>query len=333
MPPKRLIQDVLHFEAPSPCPICYERLAGKPQMTTECKHTFHTDCIDTWAGPKWGQDGILKCPICRNVMRFDFSGPKEPNWKELTKAIFEGAGDTQEAFRSSTRVTFEGPSNWARWADDRKNWIGWVKLENDRLWDYPAKELHILNPENAYAHVLFHDAGSNFSLQNVKDVWDAVAGLDRFSLWRTGGRWQEADFFWFPGHKFQPLNLNAYQPSEMSMRVLQNISLETLRSSMAGELLDKPFLIDLGYSIDRITRMLRRLSPFTITWTNQSSKIRLPIHSENVRLIKYYDWIQNEVKYDADTVFDMPETESDEDMDLDDEAEDEADGDEGLHED
>jgi hypothetical protein len=44
------------------CPICFEALSLRPNVTTKCKHTFHDDCLNGWCQAK----GLnATCPTCR----------------------------------------------------------------------------------------------------------------------------------------------------------------------------------------------------------------------------------------------------------------------------
>ena len=41
------------------CPICYQDLGARPQVTTICGHKFHQDCLQRWTARR------ATCPICR----------------------------------------------------------------------------------------------------------------------------------------------------------------------------------------------------------------------------------------------------------------------------
>jgi hypothetical protein len=58
--------------APSPtaCSICQtpvERATGGG-TSTDCKHVFHTECIDRWVSQKLSEGRDACCPNCRTVM-------------------------------------------------------------------------------------------------------------------------------------------------------------------------------------------------------------------------------------------------------------------------
>ena len=47
------------------CSICLDKISSADKCTTECKHTFHKTCIDTWAR--------ADCPMCRSDTGIDIS--------------------------------------------------------------------------------------------------------------------------------------------------------------------------------------------------------------------------------------------------------------------
>jgi len=47
------------------CPICTNPLTDNPTIETDCKHTFHRDCLRTWCNiPRF--NNITPCPMCRS---------------------------------------------------------------------------------------------------------------------------------------------------------------------------------------------------------------------------------------------------------------------------
>lgn len=53
-------------DAADKCPICFEALSLRPNVTTKCNHTFHEDCLNGWCQAK-GLNST--CPTCRANIR------------------------------------------------------------------------------------------------------------------------------------------------------------------------------------------------------------------------------------------------------------------------
>lgn len=51
------------------CPICYEKIAVKDHVITDCKHNFHRKCMDSWCNSRHPGANPLRtrfdCPMCR----------------------------------------------------------------------------------------------------------------------------------------------------------------------------------------------------------------------------------------------------------------------------
>ena len=58
------------------CPICLDKLEGKPTYKIQCGHTFHTDCI-----MKWFRSSSGNCPCCLDNPNSD---------KKIYQPIFYG---------------------------------------------------------------------------------------------------------------------------------------------------------------------------------------------------------------------------------------------------
>ena len=68
------------------CPICFEPLAIKQTVTTECNHTFHEDCLNGWCQAK----GLnVTCPTCRGDIQetCEEIGPFNSSELEIFKYI------------------------------------------------------------------------------------------------------------------------------------------------------------------------------------------------------------------------------------------------------
>ena len=51
------------------CPICYETLDGSEVRVTDCKHTFHRQCLSQWVKKKKPVSRRVPCPMCRTVLK------------------------------------------------------------------------------------------------------------------------------------------------------------------------------------------------------------------------------------------------------------------------
>lgn len=57
------------------CAICQMEIVKQDLTTTcfaECQNTFHHDCFMQWAKHKVTKEGVISCPLCRDMKPKDF---------------------------------------------------------------------------------------------------------------------------------------------------------------------------------------------------------------------------------------------------------------------
>ena len=50
------------------CPVCFSSDADEPMLTTACRHSLHTQCMQKWHHACRCERRPLTCPICRTVL-------------------------------------------------------------------------------------------------------------------------------------------------------------------------------------------------------------------------------------------------------------------------
>ncbi len=51
------------------CSICYEQIKPIDNVTLQCDHKFHKQCLGRWSGnPKNPSDANKTCPVCRGPL-------------------------------------------------------------------------------------------------------------------------------------------------------------------------------------------------------------------------------------------------------------------------
>lgn len=87
-------------DATDKCPICFEALSLRPNVTTKCKHTFHEDCLNGWCQAKGSN---ASCPTCRaniqetcqdigplnslDIFKYICLNKYKPNSKEMSRRL------------------------------------------------------------------------------------------------------------------------------------------------------------------------------------------------------------------------------------------------------
>ena len=97
---KRKSKSKSSSDAEDKCPICFEALSLRTNVTTKCKHTFHEDCLNGWCQAK----GLnATCPTCRaniqetceeigpfnslEIFKYICLNKYKPNSKEMSRRL------------------------------------------------------------------------------------------------------------------------------------------------------------------------------------------------------------------------------------------------------
>ena len=65
------------------CSICMNIICIIDSFTTECNHTFHQECLDTWRRPD--------CPVCRQATGYEPDEPDEDDEYDRIHDMFPSA--------------------------------------------------------------------------------------------------------------------------------------------------------------------------------------------------------------------------------------------------
>lgn len=289
------------------CSICYEPLDGQLD-TTNCNHTFHTECLEHWIGHDLDlleddyDDQVRppkNCPSCRQNIVIKPQCPRLPEFDEILEMLYHGDVATSPAFQKATYIKMRGP---------KKDWATWMLMKG-RPQNSRILRLVIIPPGGSFAVVRFcYNKSPTVSVEEAVKTCRFIQRYLKFSLYHCNfAQIQEADFAWWPGQKF---GLNRWRRAkQQNMQVLRMVQDKNFFHCMHGHFFhlgnDGAWLRrrDRGDMVEAILSKLRKLPLFDCTWQIATARLdghpNIPIPATEAQLsdcqvINYEDWIRRE---------------------------------------
>jgi hypothetical protein len=133
------------------CSICHEDMICSQSITTDCNHTFHTECYEEWRNQRFGNS----CPLCREkipkldsqeidslkITLHEHSIKYTKDLEELAHALYEYSKKNYKDIKEFSDV-LDYVNNMKNLLI--KNNFSMIELINDKLRKNPCKNDRIL---------------------------------------------------------------------------------------------------------------------------------------------------------------------------------------------